>query len=215
MAKSTLNLVCPVTGKRAKPIPLDEDAPEGEFVVVDPDDAAPRLPVGWGRLTIDIVVVNPAVAEVETARAAERANRDKVGTEPIDPLNDGGFAWLWDGPRLLPKINCFEKIILAVDSDGPGVNLMNDLAMRLGKVRCKWVRYPQGCKDLNDALMKYGERGVVNFDFDAYWNCGKVHAVVSMELELAQHVVVRDDGRGADGGVARLHKPYRGRTAVG
>lgn len=52
------------------------------------------------------------------------------------------------------------EIILAVDSDAAGVNLLNDLALRLGKARCKWVRYPKGCKDFNDAFRAYGERGV-------------------------------------------------------
>lgn len=52
------------------------------------------------------------------------------------------------------------RIILAVDTDAPGVNLMNDLALRLGKHRCLWVKYPVGCKDLNDAFMKYGAAGV-------------------------------------------------------
>src|SRR5262249_60989385 len=51
-------------------------------------------------------------------------------------------------------------IILATDGDGPGANLRHDLAVRLGAHRCKWVLYPKGCKDLNDALRMYGERGV-------------------------------------------------------
>lgn len=52
------------------------------------------------------------------------------------------------------------EVILAVDSDGPGQNLLNDLAVRIGKAKCKWVRYPKGCKDFNDTLLRYGERGV-------------------------------------------------------
>jgi len=52
------------------------------------------------------------------------------------------------------------EIIIAVDGDEAGQRLLNDLALRLGKARCKWVKYPKGCKDLNDALMTYGERGV-------------------------------------------------------
>jgi twinkle protein len=55
--------------------------------------------------------------------------------------------------------DCHE-IILCVDSDGPGQNLLNDLSIRLGKARCKWVKYPKGCKDLNDTLLRYGEKGV-------------------------------------------------------
>lgn len=44
-------------------------------------------------------------------------------------------------------------VILCTDNDGPGISLMNDLAMRLGRFRCKWIRYPQECKDLNDTLL--------------------------------------------------------------
>lgn len=48
-------------------------------------------------------------------------------------------------------------IILAVDNDGPGGNLLNDLVERLGRHRCRWITYPKGCKDLNDVLMQGGE----------------------------------------------------------
>jgi twinkle protein len=61
------------------------------------------------------------------------------------------------------------QIILAVDSDGPGENLLNDLSIRLGKARCKWVRYPKGCKDLNDVLRTYGERGIHETFRRAQW----------------------------------------------
>ncbi len=60
----------------------------------------------------------------------------------------------------LPVLRDVREIILCTDGDGPGANLLNDLALRLGKARCKWVKYPKGCKDLNDALRTYGERGV-------------------------------------------------------
>jgi len=58
------------------------------------------------------------------------------------------------------------EIILAVDGDGQGHNLRDDLSLRLGAARCKHVQYPRPkegfdhCKDLNDALLQYGERGV-------------------------------------------------------
>lgn len=101
-----------------------------------------------------------ASGEVFVISVPNGANRDKVGTEAIDPLNDGGFAWLWDGPRVLPQINCFEKIILAVDNDEKGLILREELAVRLGKQRCWWPAYQEGCKDLNDVLVKFGEDGV-------------------------------------------------------
>ena len=33
----------------------------------------------------------------------------------------------------------YREIIICADGDGPGANLLNDLALRLGKARCKWV----------------------------------------------------------------------------
>lgn len=62
--------------------------------------------------------------------------------------------------KTFPK--SIKNIILAVDSDGPGVNLMNDLAIRLGKHRCRWVKYPDGCKDLGDTMEKYGLNAVIS-----------------------------------------------------
>lgn len=61
------------------------------------------------------------------------------------------------------------EIILAVDGDSPGANLLHDLAQRLGKARCKWLKYPKGCKDLNDALREYGARGVQKTIRRAAW----------------------------------------------
>jgi twinkle protein len=63
--------------------------------------------------------------------------------------------------------NCFQfftdktKIILAVDNDGPGNNLRNELARRLGHERCYQVKYPEGCKDANDVLRQHGKDAVV------------------------------------------------------
>lgn len=61
---------------------------------------------------------------------------------------------------LLDLLRDEDEIIIAADDDQPGYNLLADLAARLGKARCKFLRYPKGCKDLNDALQRYGERGV-------------------------------------------------------
>lgn len=53
-----------------------------------------------------------------------------------------------------------DEIILATDADRPGRNLMADLAVRLGPARCKWVEYPDGCKDLNEVMREHGADGV-------------------------------------------------------
>lgn len=55
------------------------------------------------------------------------------------------------------QIKDIKKFILAVDNDEPGLRLREDLATRLGKDRCYIIEYPEGCKDANDVLIKYGK----------------------------------------------------------
>lgn len=61
------------------------------------------------------------------------------------------------------------EIIICADGDAPGTNLLADLSLRLGRARCKWVKYPKGCKDLNDALRLYGPKGVTETLNRARW----------------------------------------------
>lgn len=72
------------------------------------------------------------------------------------------------GAQKLPYLdNCYhyftkiEKIILAVDNDEPGLMLREELGRRLGKERCFWVNYPEGCKDANEVLLKHGKDAVI------------------------------------------------------
>lgn len=86
---------------------------------------------------------------------------------PAEQVKDGAkkYAFLDNAPRL----GAAKEIIICADGDDPGANLLHDLSIRLGRYRCKWVRYPRGCKDLNDALHKYGERGVHETIKRAMW----------------------------------------------
>lgn len=52
------------------------------------------------------------------------------------------------------------EVIICADGDAAGANLLHDLGVRLGKHRCKWIKYPKETKDLNDVFLKYGERGI-------------------------------------------------------
>jgi len=64
--------------------------------------------------------------------------------------------------------NCFEyfqdaeKFILAVDNDEAGQILAEELCRRLGREKCHLVDYPNGCKDINEVLVKYGNEFVVS-----------------------------------------------------
>lgn len=100
-----------------------------------------------------------AIAAIQAGFARAVSVPDGAPAEQIG-ADEGSrkYSYLEDARGILGDIR---EIILATDSDGPGINLMNDLAVRLGKHRCKWVRYPPKCKDLNDTLRKHDSRGVV------------------------------------------------------
>ena len=58
--------------------------------------------------------------------------------------------------------NCWQyfeskDVILFTDNDEPGRLLKDELARRIGKDRCRFVDYPEGCKDANDILLKHGK----------------------------------------------------------
>lgn len=80
----------------------------------------------------------------------------KPGDGNIDPTDDRQFGYLWDGASLKSGLRDATRIILATDDDGPGRILRDELAIRLGRTRCWFVKYPAGCKDANDVLVEYG-----------------------------------------------------------
>lgn len=78
--------------------------------------------------------------------------------------------------RALLSIDRAPVIILAVDGDEKGAFLLHDLSVRLGRARCKFVTYPKRrddpsrrCKDLNEVLVQYGEKGVQAVIDRAQW----------------------------------------------
>jgi len=59
------------------------------------------------------------------------------------------------------EITHINNFILAVDNDPAGQALEYELARRLGFENCYRVSYPEGCKDANEVLVKYGRNGLV------------------------------------------------------
>lgn len=79
------------------------------------------------------------------------------------------YEWLREVMPLLSKERCPAGIILASDGDDNGAALLHDLAIQLGRARCKFITYPLAkrergrprLKDLNEVLEDYGEKGIV------------------------------------------------------
>jgi len=63
----------------------------------------------------------------------------------------------------------YSKIILAVDNDEPGKVAERELAKRLGEERCMTVKYPEGCKDINDVLKNHGRGSVIKVIEKSNW----------------------------------------------
>lgn len=69
------------------------------------------------------------------------------------------YEFLWRAKGQLDQV---KTVIIATDGDEPGRHLAADLARFLGPERCKFIEYPEGCKDLNDVLAKHGASEVAN-----------------------------------------------------
>ena len=81
------------------------------------------------------------------------------GTADIDIDNDDKFSFIVNEWDALAKI---KSIIIATDGDEPGQRLAKELVRRLDKIRCMFVTYPEGCKDANEVLGKFGKQAVLD-----------------------------------------------------
>jgi len=70
---------------------------------------------------------------------------------------------------LRPYIDVF---YLSVDEDGPGKVLRDQLALQLGKERCRVIKYPTGHKDIN-AVLTHNKELTMDFDREAVKTCFK------------------------------------------
>lgn len=105
---------------------------EGEF------DAIAAIQAGFWR-TVSVPDGAPAKKLLDAGEHAQRYTFVEVALDRLEPI---------------------KEIIIAADADGPGAALLSDLTTLLGPARCKFIKYPDGCKDLNDVLAKYGVEGV-------------------------------------------------------
>jgi twinkle protein len=75
-----------------------------------------------------------------------------------EPEKAKRYQFVWRHLAALDKVKTF---VLATDGDEAGRNLAADLVALLGADRCRFVTYPEACKDLNDVALAYGHATVV------------------------------------------------------
>lgn len=117
---------------------------------------AEKVLYGLDDLTEDWVVIVEGECDKLALEQAGIRNALSVpdGAPPANSKpSDQKFEYLMNCASYLDPL---KKIILAVDQDPPGRKLEAELARRLGPERCFRVRWPEGCKDANDALLQYG-----------------------------------------------------------
>lgn len=88
-----------------------------------------------------------------------QAGMDTVVSIPdgAPSANSKSFRTKFDFMRSAEKLlERFDTVVLAVDNDEPGQRAESELARRIGPEKCARVSYPDGCKDLNDVLVKFG-----------------------------------------------------------
>jgi len=81
------------------------------------------------------------------------------GTDDIDPETDTKYGFLTADWDMLKKV---ARIVIGADNDEAGRRLADELVRRLDRVRCSFLTYPEGCKDLNDVLIAHGKDKVLS-----------------------------------------------------
>jgi len=80
------------------------------------------------------------------------------GAPPVNSSDySSKFEYLNDPWLHTEKFSNVSRFVIAVDNDGPGNKLEDELSRRLGRDRCYRVIWPKDCKDANDVLVKYGK----------------------------------------------------------
>ena len=76
------------------------------------------------------------------------------GAPPVNAKNyESLFPYLNSAADQLATV---DRFVIAVDNDGPGIRLREELSRRLGVEKCSYIDWPAGCKDANDVLVKHG-----------------------------------------------------------
>ena len=108
---------------------------------------------------INVVIVEGEIDKLSLWEAGIRTCLSVPdGAPPINSTDySSKFDYLNDPWLHSEKFKDVEKFIIAVDNDEPGNKLEEELSRRLGKDKCHKVIWPEGCKDANDVLVKYGK----------------------------------------------------------
>jgi twinkle protein len=118
-------------------------------VITDPTLAGTKLVITEGEFD--------AIAAIQCGYARTISVPSGAPSQAIGAKDSAKLAFVADSLDDL-SVEVAPEIVLAVDADQAGTALLSDLALRLGRARCRYVTYPEGCKDLNEVLLRTARR---------------------------------------------------------
>jgi twinkle protein len=144
-------------------------------------------------LTLEVAGVRSVVSVPNGAPALNTSNYERQ------------FAFLASAEDTLK--GC-KRIVIAVDTDAPGLKLGDELARRLGPERCARVQWAGDCKDANEVLMSHGAAVVKEcLEHATPW---PVSGIITVEQLLPDLSYIYDHGmeRGESTGWHALDRHY-------
>ena len=103
-----------------------------------------------------------------------------------------------------------ERVLLAMDADGPGIQFRDAIADRIGREKCYTVTYPVGCKDANDVLVKQGRDALRNCIENATpYPVSGLTDFTDNQTEIREHFRSGGQRRGLSTGWPRLDEFFR------
>jgi len=132
------------------------------------EEGAERIVYGIGDLMAvkemedrELVIVEGEIDRLSVLTATfqqHKLNNGDVTSDHIPCISVSNGANSMDSIRKLGK-HAFAgvRVIIAVDNDEAGKKLEKEIAHSLGKKNCFQVKFPSGCKDPNDVLVKHGK----------------------------------------------------------
>ncbi len=159
--------------------------------------------------TDDVIVVE---GEMDKLAFEEAGYRRCLSVPDGAPAPDAAnYAGKFD---FLASTDVFERarrVYLATDADAPGQKLADELARRIGPEKCWRILWPEGFKDANEILMRFGPdelgwwvdeakpwpvAGIVTVndlaaDIDALYDAGMPHGTPTGWWSVDRHYTVR------------------------
>jgi twinkle protein len=129
---------------------------------------------------------------------------------PNSNPSDRKFSYLLSAEEHLMNAT---TIILAMDNDSSGNAMREELSRRIGREKCYRVNYPEGCKDMNEVLIKHGEDRLTEIITDAHPYPIDGVVLVDDVLEDAIDLLKTPDIKGLSTGWEALDEYYRVSTS--